>query len=73
MVEATSAYLCENSPAMLELEGIVDQAALRNVLLALEQIYSLPNPASNSTKDRSPTDLIEWCAALLTNAQQRRA
>jgi hypothetical protein len=41
MVEATSAYLCENSPAMLELEGIVDQAALRNVLLALEQIYSL--------------------------------
>ena len=38
MVEATSAYLCENSTAMLELEGIVDQAGLRNVLFALEQI-----------------------------------
>jgi hypothetical protein len=43
MVEATAAYLCENSPAMLELEGIVDQAGLRNVLFALEQIYSPHN------------------------------
>jgi hypothetical protein len=38
MAEANSAYLCEHSPAMLELEGIVDQAGLRNVLFALEQI-----------------------------------
>ena len=32
------AYLCENSPTMLVLEGIVDHAGLRNVLYALEQI-----------------------------------
>jgi hypothetical protein len=38
MAEANSAYLCENSSAMLELEGIVDRAGLRNVLFALEQI-----------------------------------
>jgi hypothetical protein len=28
MVEANSAYLCDNSPAMLELEGIVDRAVM---------------------------------------------
>ena len=38
MAEANQAYLCENSPAMLALEGIVDRAGLRNVLFALEAI-----------------------------------
>ena len=38
MAEANQAYLCENSPAMLVLEGIVDRAGLRNVLFALEHI-----------------------------------
>jgi hypothetical protein len=38
MAEANQAYLCENSPAMLLLEGIVDRAGLRNVLFALEHI-----------------------------------
>jgi hypothetical protein len=38
MVEANQPYLCENSPAMLVLEGIVDCAGLRNVLVALEHI-----------------------------------
>jgi len=38
MVEATPAYLSENSPAMLVLEGIVDRTGLRNVLFALEHI-----------------------------------
>jgi hypothetical protein len=35
---ADEAYLCENSPAILVLEGIVDRAGLRNVLFALEHI-----------------------------------
>ena len=38
MLEADQSYLCENSPAMLVLEGIVDRAGLRNVLFALEHI-----------------------------------
>jgi hypothetical protein len=38
MVEANQAYLSDNSPAMLVLEGIVDRAGLRNVLWALEHI-----------------------------------
>ena len=38
MAEANQVYLCENSPAMLVLEGIVDRAGLRNVLFALEHI-----------------------------------
>jgi hypothetical protein len=38
MAEASQAYLSENSPAMLVLEGIVDRAGLRNVLFALESI-----------------------------------
>ena len=38
MAEANQAYLCEDSPAMLVLEGIVDRAGLRNVLFALEHI-----------------------------------
>ena len=38
MAEANLPYLCEHSTAMVELEGIVDRAGLRNVLLALEAI-----------------------------------
>ena len=38
VAEANQAYLCEHSPAMLVLEGIVDRAGLRNVLFALEHI-----------------------------------
>ena len=38
MARATQAYLSDNSPAMLVLEGIVDRAGLRNVLFALEHI-----------------------------------
>jgi hypothetical protein len=38
MAEANQAYLSDNSPAMLVLEGIVDRVGLRNVLYALEHI-----------------------------------
>jgi len=38
MARANQAYLSDNSPAMLVLEGIVDRAGLRNVLYALEHI-----------------------------------
>jgi hypothetical protein len=38
MAKANQAYLCENSPANVVLEGIVDRADLRNVLFALEHI-----------------------------------
>jgi hypothetical protein len=38
MAEANRAYLSENSPPMLVLEGIVDRAGLRNLLYALEHI-----------------------------------
>ena len=38
MAEATQSYLREGSPAMVELERIVDQAGLRETLFALEQI-----------------------------------
>jgi hypothetical protein len=41
MAEAIQAYLSDNSPAMLVLEGIVDRAGLRNVLFALEHICTL--------------------------------
>jgi hypothetical protein len=38
MARAIQAYLSDNSPAMLVLEGILDRAGLRNVLYALEHI-----------------------------------
>ena len=33
MVEATAAYLCENSPATLELEGIVDRHPMNATII----------------------------------------
>jgi hypothetical protein len=65
MAEANQAYLCENSPAMLVLEGIVDRAGLRNVLFALEHIcFAKANHLEDKLARRSK---CEGWAALWTD------
>ena len=57
MAEASQAYLCENSPAMLVLEGIVDRAGLRNVLFALERICY---DKANHLEEKDPKSAKVW-------------
>ena len=52
-IDHAQAYLCEDSPAMLVLEGIVDRAGLRNVLYALEFIcHAKANHLEDAWQDK---------------------